>query len=371
MRGERLRELKDFVSELCSYERSFYSPGIKKAKYLVRSFLKGNKIRFFEEKFYVSKSVPLEGEIICEDRIIKAITYGGSAVSDEEGIAVFVDFMKNGNVDFKDKVVISPEGGMPVWKKAEMVKKGGGKALVTFVDGIDTLFVGNARNTKIPVLNVRKSDAYYILGKKVKIKPKVSSKSSECSNIYFDVGRGPYIYVVAHIDTKPFTNGAIDNGVSVALLLFIARELKLREEDMFCRIRFLITDCEEFGLEGASFHVKNTLKHTYYAINVDSVGWHNPAVIYKDSYGYNDEELMDKFYKHISDFGVDIPFRESKTGVSDHVVFKREGIKSMFLSSNPFTLRHTEMDTYELIAWDKVEMWHDLLVSFLRRFDRL
>ncbi len=371
MRGETLRELKDFAFELCSYERSFYSNSIKKAKYLIRQFLKGTNIRFLEEKFNVSKSVPSVGEIICEGKRIKAITYGGSAISEEEGTTVLYDFGSSKGIDIDGKIVLSAEGGVPVWKKVEIIKERGAKALITFIDGVDTLFVGNARGVNIPVLNARKSDVQYIVGKKVKIKPRVSNKKSECSNIYFDVGKGPLIYVIAHLDTKPFTVGAIDNGISVAVLLFIARELKLKEEDMFCRIRFLLTDCEEFGLEGASFHVKNTLGHAYYAINVDSIGWHNPAVIYKDFYGYNDEELMDKFYRHIKDFSIDIPFKESKTGVSDHVAFKKAGIKSMFLSSNPFTLRHTEMDTYELIAWEKVEMWHDLLISFLRRVDRL
>ncbi len=371
MKSEDLKELKEFGFELCSLKRSFYSSDIKKAKLLIKQFLKKEKIRFVEEKFTVSKYVPSEGDVYVEDKRIEAITYGGSPISEEEGTAVLWDPEIDGEVDIKGKIVISREGGIPTRQKAEMAEQGGAKALITYIEEIDTLFVGNVGKSPVPVVNVRRSDVQQLIGNKIKVRSKVLKKKAECSNIYFDVGKGPLIYVTAHIDTKPFVYGAIDNGISVVLLLFIARELHRKEEDLFCRYRFLITDCEEFGLEGASFHVQNKPEHAYYAVNLDSVGWHNPAIIYKDAYGYNDEELMDKFLKHIKDFSIDIPFRESRTGVSDHVVFKRKGIKSMFLSSNPFTLRHTDFDTYELVAWNKVEMWHDLLLTFFRRFDRL
>ncbi|MDQ7082820.1 MAG: M28 family peptidase, partial [Aquificota bacterium] len=86
-----------------------------------------------------------------------------------------------------------------------------------------------------------------------------------------------FLYLIAHIDSKPFVKGAIDNALSVALILMIAKEIRDTYSFPY-RIRFLITDCEEMGLEGAKHHVEN-LKHTYYAIAVDSVGWVNPAVL--------------------------------------------------------------------------------------------
>ncbi len=368
MRIEVLKELKDLVGEICSYERSFYSSGIREARRIVRGFLKNNRIPFKEEGFKVSKSVPSKSYIYCGDKRIECISYGGSPSAEIEAVTIS---RENPDEDVEGKIVITEEGGTPTWKKAEIFAEKGAVGLITYIKGVDSFFVGNVRNSPIPVVNIKRSDVEHISGKEIKLVSRTSVKSAECRNIYFEVGKGPLIYMISHLDTKPFTEGAIDNGVSVALLLFIARELLRSEADTFCRIRFLITDCEEFGLEGSSYHVRNSLEHAYYAINLDSVGWHNASVIYKDSDGYNDEEIMDKFYRHISDLKIDIPFRESKTGVSDHIPFKRKGIKSLFLSSNPFSLRHTEMDNFGIIAWDKVEMWHDLLVSFIRRFDRL
>jgi len=369
MKTEVLRELKDLSEEICSLERSFYSSGIKEARRIIKGFLNNNRISFKEERFRVSKSVPSPSYIYSEGKKIEAISYGGSPSAEVEAKTVLIKDMEEDDVE--GKIVITEEGNIPTWKKAKIFAEKGAVGLITFTEGADALFVGNVRNSSIPVVNIRKSDAEHIVGKEVKLVSRTSVKSGECRNIYFEVGKGPLIYMISHLDTKPFTKGAIDNGVSVVLLLFIARELLRSQADTFCRIRFLITDCEEFGLEGSSYHVRNSLEHAYYAINLDSVGWHNAAVIYKDSDGYNDEEIMDKFYRHISDLKVDIPFKESKTGVSDHIPFKRKGIKSLFLSSNPFSLRHTEMDNFGIIAWDKVEMWHDLLISFIRRFDRL
>jgi len=57
--------------------------------------------------------------------------------------------------------------------------------------------------------------------------------------------------------------------------------------------------------------------------------------------------------------------------MSDHIPFKRKGVEALFLSSNPFSLRHTFYDTYSAVDWDVVELWFEVLSSFLRRFHKL
>ena len=364
MRSDNLEELKDLTRFLADRNRLSGSEGIREAQDLVKRFIARQiKLPFTEETFQVDVNVPVEGRVRTDGGELKAYPLLGSTWGEMEGIVAGED------EDVEGKIALARIGGERESEKARRLKERGATAVIFYLDDLDSPFFGTLNGEKVIALSMERGPAKDLLGKRVTLYSRVKRTRVTGRNIYFDIGKGPFLYLIAHLDSKPFVKGAIDNALSVALLLMIAKELK--ETYSFPhRVRFLITDCEEMGLQGAKHHVKN-LKHTFYAITLDSVGWINPAVIYRDSAGYNGDQIMEKFYRHLRDLKIDIPFRESRRARSDHIPFKEKGVQTLFLTSNPFTLRHTFYDTYEAIDWDKVAMWFDVVSSFIRRFHKL
>ncbi len=364
MRSDLLEELKEVTHFLAERNRLSGSEGIKEVQAFVKNFIKKKlKIPFFEETFYVEKSLPVEGKVRAGNEELRAYPFIGSQWGEVEGMVV------DESEEVTGKIALAKVGGERESEKAKRLKERGAIAVIFYLEEVDSPYFGTLNGESLVALSMERDISRELLGKKVTLISRVRKTKITGRNIYFDIGKGPFLYIIAHIDSKPFVKGAIDNALSVALLLILAKELK-NTYSFPHRIRFLITDCEEMGLEGAKHHVKN-LKHTFYAVSVDSIGWINPAVLYKDHAGYNGERIMEKFYRHLKDLKIDIPFRESRRARSDHIPFKEKGVQTLFLTSNPFTLRHTFYDTYDAIDWDVVVMWFDVISSFLRRFHKL
>jgi Zn-dependent M28 family amino/carboxypeptidase len=363
MRSELLEELQELTDFFSSRIRVSSSEGIRESQDRVRKFLKKLGIPFVEESFEVEKNLPLGATIKLNGTQLEGYPFVGSLWGDREAEVV------DEEEDVKGKIALVRVGGERESDKVRRLKERGAVGAIFYIEELESPYIGNISEEPFVALSVDRDTAKALKGKRIRIESKVKRAKVRGKNIYFDIGKGPFLYITAHLDSKPFVKGALDNAVAVALLLMLAKELKDSYYFPF-RLRFLITDAEELGLEGSKHHVKN-LKHAYYVVNVDSIGWLNPAVIYKDAEGYNGEKIMDKFEKHLRDLKINIPFKEGKRGRSDHIPFKRKGVETLFLSSNPFTLRHTFYDNYEAINWDVVDMWFDVLSSFLRRFHKL
>ena len=360
MRNETFEELKDLAYELLTQNRFIGTEGHKAVKESFLLLLEGLGIKYRTEEFFVEKSVPKSAKLLVNNQEVPCVPYVNSPDCEVKAL-VKRDFME------KDIALCAQKDEMECIKKA--VEKGC-SAVITYLDDMDTNFYGTVGENPIAVVNIKKSYLPLVEDAEVFLKVSSSKERIKCSNVIFELGRGPVIYVVAHMDTKPEVHGAIDNGIGFLLLPFLYSELR-RDYQLPYRIRFLATDAEEVGLEGAHHHVSKGIKHTYYCINIDSIGWSNPAVIYSDMEGPNGEKIMDMFYRHIRDIGVDMDFKASKRGRSDHIPFKKMGVECLFLSSNPFTIRHTFYDVVDAVDWDKVRMWFDVILSFLRRFHRL
>ncbi|WP_457601680.1 M28 family metallopeptidase [Hydrogenivirga sp.] len=363
MRSELLEELQELAHFFSSRTRVSSSEGIRESQDRIRGFLRKLKVPFVEESFGVDKNIPIEAKIKLNGTQLEGYPFVGSLWGDREAEVVRED------ENVKGKIALVRVGGERESDKVRRLKERGAVGAIFYVEEVESPFIGNVSDEPFMAVSVDRETAKALLGKKIRIECKVKRTKITGKNIYFDIGKGPFLYITAHIDSKPFVHGALDNAVAVALLLVLAKELKDNYYFPY-RLRFMVTDAEELGLEGAKHHVKN-LKHAYYVVNIDSIGWLNPAVIYRDAEGYNGERIMDRFYRHLRDLRIDIPFREGKRGRSDHIPFKQKGVEALFLSSNPFTLRHTFYDNYEAINWDVVEMWFDVLSSFLRRFHKL
>ncbi len=370
MRSETLKEIQRLCEEICWENRLSGTKGNKKVRRLIKNFLKENNIPFFTERFEITKVLPVSARIKKGKSVYGGIPLIGSLWGESSGEVVVVkDLEKIKEEDFTGKIVAIPVGGTRDEEKAKLLRKKRASALLTYMEELNVNFSGTLGETKFLAINVKREVLEDIKKQEVILQVRTEKKRIECENIVVEFGRGPFVYLIAHYDTKPFVYGAIDNGLSVAFLLVLVKEL-MDYEDLPFRIRVLFSDAEELGLEGSRFHTRG-LKNTIYAINMDSIGWRNPAVIYRDYYGENGKRINEKFFRHVLEMKVDIPFVASKTGVSDHVPFKEKGVETLFLSSNPFTIRHTELDDYYAIDWEVVRMWYDVVAYFIRKLHRL
>ncbi|RMH81436.1 MAG: Zn-dependent exopeptidase M28 [Acidobacteria bacterium] len=360
MKSERLEFFKEFAYSILTQNRFPGSEGHKNTKGHIKSFLEYIKAGFREESFDVRLHIPQESYIEVDGKRIECLAYPGTPSLSTEG------YVKE---DFLEGDIALRKGDLSM-EDVEEVKQRGGIAILTYKESLNTYHCSEMPILDLPVLSVKKGDVPEIEDYNVKLFVKSSEKIIRCSNILFEVGRGPVIYLVAHMDTSPLGYGAIDNGIGFLTLLFIYEELAKSYQRPY-RLRFLITDCGSLGFTGSKFHVRNGLKHVFYCINLDGVGWRNPCVVYEDAYGYNGQRINDSFYKHVEELKVKINYVSLKKAMGDHLSFKELGVESLYLSSHPFTFKNTLYDNYDAIDWDTFNMWYEVILSFLRRFHKI
>ena len=370
MISEKIKEVQRVCEEICWNNRLSGTKENKEARKFIKNYLKNLGFKVYEEEFTVTKTVPVSARIKCEGEEFPALPLVGSLWGETSGEVLILKKLEEvKEKDLRGKIVAIPVGGKRDSEKAKFLREKKASGMITFLEELDVPFSGTIGDVKFFAVNTTREIVKRIEGKEIILDIRTERKEIRGKNIYVEFGRGPILLLVAHYDTKPFVYGAIDNGLSVALLLVMSRELAGFQEIPF-RIRILFTDCEELGLEGANYHALHS-KNIFYVVNLDSIGWKNPAVIYRDARGENGKLLNEKFFKHLRDMKVDIPFVEGKTGMSDHVPFKEKGVETLFLSSNPFTLRHTELDDYFAIDWEVVKVWYEVISYFIRRVHRL
>lgn len=97
-------------------------------------------------------------------------------------------------------------------------------------------------------------------------------------NVLAEVGpqdkQAPVVVLTAHYDTHDITSGAFDNAAGCAVVLEYAR-LATRLGNAGCRVQFLFTSGEEYGLRGAMHYVKahrHELPNIRLQLNVDGLG---------------------------------------------------------------------------------------------------
>ncbi len=360
MKNETFEELYDLAQNLLKENRLIGAEGHKRTKEVIISLLEAKNIPFHTEDFVVEKFIPRECKLSVGNQDIPCVAYLDSPSAEIKG--------------FVKRNPLKGDIGLCSYRQERhMLKRAldeNYKAIVTYIENFNAHYYGYSNGAPIPVVNVKQDSLSVIEDAEAYIKVESTKKRIKCSNILFEIGRGPIVYITAHMDTKHEIFGAIDNGVGFLILPFLYEELR-KNFNVPYRFRFMITDAKEVGLEGSWFHVNKGLKHVFYCINLDAIGWSNPAVIYSDSEGENGERIMNMFYNHIKDLKVDIDFKESKNASSDHIPFKKQGVQALFLSSYPFGLRHTLYDVIDAVNLDIVRMWFDVILSFLRRIHKL
>ncbi|MEN3028734.1 MAG: M28 family peptidase [Aquificaceae bacterium] len=361
MKGDRLEFFKEFAYKVLSYNRLTGTEEHRKAHRLIESFLQYISRHYEKETFRIKRFIPTEAWLKAGEERVRAVAYIGSRDTELEGY-VKKDYIEG-------DIALIPN---LTREKALEAQRKGAVAIVTYRgdDRAKGYVYGSSMGLSIPVLSIDREDLQRLADFKVRLSIRSSEKTLQGTNLLMEIGKGPILYLLAHLDTVQRVYGAVNNGVGFLLLLFLYEELRERYNTPY-RLRFLITDGRELGLEGTRFHMSGNLKHVFYCVNLEGIGWHNPCVIYEDADGYNGERINELFYRHVEDLKVKIDFCRAREREGNHLPFKEKGIQTLFLSSHPLTITHTLYDNYEAISWDHVVLWYEVILSFLRRFHRL
>ncbi len=334
---------RKLLYDIGSYSRSCGSEGIRRARDRVKGFLRSLGIDFKSQSFKVKKRIPVAGKVEVGKETYEGIPFVGSKSNTFEGL-------------IGRDLELLPYG-----------KRGGKDNQLLYLEHLNEFYVGYTEGGTL--LSIKREVVKSLEGKFIRVDCLTQERELIGENILFEVGRGESLFLVAHLDTRPFVKGTVDNALSVVLILILAKEL-LRESLKY-RLKFLITDCGEMGLEGSRFFVENSKEDLNLCINLDSIGWHNPALLYRDGGGFNGGFLMEKFLKFLKDYPFKVRLRASKGLRGDHVPFKEAGADVLFLTSYPFTFKHTSLDNLSAVSWENFKNWYNLLRGFLLELPKL
>ncbi len=218
-----------------------------------------------------------------------------------------------------------------------------------------------------PILFIENNLVKELDGKELTINIKSSHKKLTGQNIYWEIGRGPIVYLLSNIDTERNSCGAVYNASSLCVMLMLFFSLFERYNCAY-KFRFLITDYSNYDFIGAKKHLSNVKnkKFIYHVISLDGLGWQNSCVVYKDINGENGEFLNEIFYKHLIDMNLSIPF-VMRDKAFDHIVFKDNNKSSLYLSSLDDYLKNSEEDNLNSLNKENILKWYEILNSFVRR----
>ena len=347
----------------------------------VRQFLKESLEEFGNlqtQRFEASLLKPLKGKVQQGILTFEGLPYTNSPSGEVWGELTYIGYgipRENLYRVLKDRVVLLKEGKLPFRKKEEFLLRKGVKGVIVYREEVDEIYSGVSAGL-LPVVSVKASDARRLRdGETVFLQAQTQALKVEGENLYLEMGApaGGTLNLIAHYDTKPNTPGAIDNALSVSLLLWLLGKLSTAGFSPPYRLRFLFTDMEEYGLLGAK-HFVNSLPEVELkqsaAVSVDTVGWRTPAVLVRDGDGFNSLKLLRLCGEMLKELGMEgkIAFTEGKSGRSDHIPFRQKGAKTLFFASNPFPYRHTPLDTYDIIDPQAVKLWSSFLSFFVKNF---
>ncbi len=212
--------------------------------------------------------------------------------------------------------------------------------------------MGNGRQPLVPGFAIEEDTAteWITYSTWVNAEIVVEKRPITIRNIVVDFGAGgPKPCFVTHYDSKPMSPGGNDNASGVAVLLAL---LETWPHDRSAR--FIFFDGEEAGLQGSRAYVddvvaRDLLGEISCVINPDSVGLGELHLYAADQFGPFPDTLLRHARLAFDDCGWPLPERAARSGSSDYLPFHELGVPCLFLSDFPNYVRHTTVDTAELI----------------------
>lgn len=178
------------------------------------------------------------------------------------------------------------------------------------------------------------------------------------ANVIVTFGKGKKLAYSAHIDTKPTTSGALDNGTGVAVLLTLAEQLIQNELDN--QLEFVLFNGEDYySMPGEMIFMEQSLSHPEeyeFAINVDGAGMQNSTI------SYSLYECPDQLTEQLENFAADYLTIEKVEPwpMGDHMLFAGAGIPAAAITSTQIYLlmeavMHTPKDNLSIVDFQRLE----------------
>jgi hypothetical protein len=229
-------------------------------------------------------------------------------------------------------------------------------AVVWFREGHPGLYAGNCmRPGKAPIVPgfaIDETTAGEWTTHHVSVSAEIVAENRPIAlrNLIADMGdETPKPCFVAHYDSKPLAPGGNDNASGVAVLLAL---LQTWPADRAAR--FIFFDGEEAGLLGSQAYVDDLVAHDRLAeidfvVCPDSVGLGELHLYTADRFGPFPDDLLARARTTFNEHGWPIPERAARSGSSDYRPFHELGVPCLFLSDFPNHVRHTTIDTADVV----------------------
>ena len=186
---------------------------------------------------------------------------------------------------------------------------------------------------------------------KIRFKSNSFCLTAESANAIFTVpGKSKKKIVVgAHFDSWDISQGAVDNGVGIAVLYEIARNLS-RFKDFEYTIEFVWFNAEELGLWGSKRYVEKHKNEVVLAINLDMPG--DPTGFNVMGFDFLDS-IVNSVVKQLDGYGLKNGVVSQPWTNSDHMYFMFEGIPVItplgWMDESMYHHYHDYADTFDKV----------------------
>ena len=227
-------------------------------------------------------------------------------------------------------------------------------------DGDFTVPCGTVKGKFLPSLINKKNAALRLFTER---------RAAVAANVIATYGKGKKLAYSAHIDTKPTTPGALDNGTGVATLLTLAEQLV--ETKLNHQLEFVLFNGEDYySMPGEMTFMAQSLNQPEeyeFAINVDGAGMQNSST------SYSLYECSEQLTAQLDAFSKAYPTVEKVEPwpMGDHMLFAGAGIPAAAITSTQIYLlmeavMHTPKDNLSIVDFQRLEETVQYLVELTK-----
>ena len=227
-------------------------------------------------------------------------------------------------------------------------------------DGDFTVPCGTVKGKFLPSLINKKNAALRLFTER---------RAAVAANVIATYGKGKKLAYSAHIDTKPTTPGALDNGTGVATLLTLAEQLV--ETKLSHQLEFVLFNGEDYySMPGEMTFMAQSLNQPEeyeFAINVDGAGMQNSSI------SYSLYECSEQLTAQLDAFSKTYPTVEKVEPwpMGDHMLFAGAGIPAAAITSTQIYLlmeavMHTPKDNLSIVDFQRLEETVQYLVELTK-----
>ncbi|MCH8087062.1 MAG: M28 family peptidase [Chloroflexi bacterium] len=276
------------------------------------------------------------------------------------------DFPEGG---LEGKIALIRRGELTFEVKVRNAQAAGASAVVIYNNEPDNFRGTLAAQGDIPALSITQRDGLHLLDLlgegEVVLDVRLVMESVDSRNVIATKpgDESKTVVVGAHFDTIIDTVGANDNASGTAVLLAIARELQ--DEELPITVKFIAFGSEELGLLGSINYVRSLdpgeLAGTIAMINLDTIGSGGSLA------AGGAQSLVADSLRLASEMGIDLrPGREPDNASSDHAVFARAGIDTLFFLGRDFSRIHSADDTIQFVEPQMLGDAANLSIAIIR-----